>query len=209
MRFNPLLAASAVLAALLAGCAEHRPTDQLAQAVRTGERPVSMKGEDLFFAKTLDVTVTVSRGIGRGMGGGGGMAAGGHGGRHHGGGDSEDFGAPPDVSSMDDDAQAAYLRAKAELGSPMPPVTIHLRLQNLGQAVDTVDVMDFESDLGNFAVHPEVLAVAPGQIAEPDPMISQLGVGSDAIPVKVSLKVGNRTETRTIVVRALPEQPGS
>ena len=44
------------------------------------------------------------------------------------------------------------------------------------------------SDLGNFAVRPSKISVSPGQTAEPDPMISQLGVTSDEFPVTVRLR---------------------
>lgn len=178
-----------------AGCSEHRPPDELAQAVAMGEKPVAMKGEATFFGK-LHVTVTVSRGIGRGSMGGGG---GGGGGKRGGGRRSE----MPDISGMDNDEAMAYLRAKAAVGSPMPPVTLHLRIENTGADTVSVEVDDFDSDLGNFAVHPSTLAVAPTQVAEPDPMISQLGVTSDDIPVKVTLKLGTQKETQTVHVRSI------
>ncbi|MGH7996275.1 MAG: hypothetical protein ACREFX_07985 [Opitutaceae bacterium] len=180
-----------------AGCASHRSTDQLAQAVTTGERPVAMEGRAEFFGGTVRATVTISRGIGRGerLNGGG---------RHGHGHEAE----MPDLQDMDEDQVNAYLRARGEIGSPMPPVTLRLELKNLSDRRFSVDVTDFESDLGNFAVTPEILAVAPGQSAQPNPMISQLGVASDTIPVKVSLKVGDRQETQTIEVKTLPPEPG-
>ena len=109
----------------------------------------------------------------------------------------------PDVSSMSNEDAMAYIRAKSAVGSPMPPVTLHLKIENKAKQMASVDVLDFESDLGNFAVHPELLSMAPDQIAEPDPMVSQLGVTSDEIPVKVSLKSDGKTETQTVLVRNL------
>jgi hypothetical protein len=111
----------------------------------------------------------------------------------------------PDVSSMSNEDAMAYIRAKAAVGSPMPPVTMHLKFENKSKQNVTVDVLDFESDLGNFAVHPELLTLTPDQISEPDPMISQLGVTSDEIPVKVSLKFDGKTETQTVIVKNLLE----
>ena len=101
----------------------------------------------------------------------------------------------------------AYMRAKAAVGSPKTPVTLHLKIENKSKQIASVDVLDFESDLGNFAVHPELLSVAPEQVSEPDPMISQLGVTSDEIPVKVSLKMAGKTETQTVLVKNLLENP--
>jgi hypothetical protein len=173
-----------------AGCASHRPPDELATAVQMGERPVAMSGDTTFFNGKLHVVATVSRGIGRGT--------------HPGGigkGSGRGKAEMPDVSGMDNDEAVAYMRAKSAVGSPMPPVTLHLKIENLSGAAVSVEVLDFNSDLGNFAVHPGVLAVAPAQIAEPDPMISQMGVTSDTIPVKITLKLGTAKESETVMVK--------
>ena len=195
--FAPALSFAATLGLLaLSGCEGGRPTDQLAQAVQMGERPVAMSGTALFFNGSLEATVTVGRGIGKGGGGPGGPGGGGHG---HGG------GRPPevDMAGMDDDSAKAYLIAKASVGSPLPPVSIHLKLHNLSKDTVTVDIQDFNSDLGDFAVRPETLALAPDQTGEPDTMVSQLGVGSDVLPFKVTLKKGKEKETLSIDVKSL------
>jgi hypothetical protein len=180
------------------GCKTPRPPDELAQAVAIGERPVAMSGTSPFFGGQLNVTVTVSRGIGRGMAGGGQ----GGGGRHKGGAPGEN-----DAKDLDNGQMYAYLEAKIAVGSPMPPVTMHLKIENKTKQITNVEVLDFESDLGNFAVHPEMLSMTPDQVAEPDPMISQLGVTSDDIPVKVSLKLAGKTETQTISVKSVLQRP--
>ena len=97
----------------------------------------------------------------------------------------------------------AYLRAKAAVGSPMPPVTLNLQLGNLAKDTLSVEVLDFNSDLGNFAVHPSTLSLAPEQTSEPDPMISQLGVTSDSIPVKITLRLNGVKETKTVEVKSV------
>lgn len=153
-----------------------------------GERPVAMQGQTTYFDGVVAATVTVSRGVGKGAPAGG---------KHHGGGG----GPPPDIADMDSDSQVAYLRARGALGSPLPPVTVRLKLENKGKAIINVDVVEMNSDLGNFAVDPELLSLAPGQFAEPYPMISQLGITSDVIPVKVTLRMGGRTESQTIPVK--------
>lgn len=187
-----------ILLLLASGCTPtHKPNDELATAVSQGERPVAMRGVALFFDNQLKVTVTVSRGIGKGTMGGGG------GGHHHGGGNQEML----DTNHMDDDERTAYIQAKLSVGSPMPPVTMHLKVENLGAQIVSVDITDFNSDLGNFAVHPEVIAVAPAQIAEPDPMISQMGVTSDLIPVTVTLKMNGRQETKIVQVKNIMVPP--
>ena len=192
-----------------AGCASHRQPDELANAVAIGERPVAMSGDSTFFEGKLHVVATVSRGIGRGGGGGGAGGAGGGSGSGGGGKGGRGKGAEmPDVSGMDNDEAMAYMRAKMAVGSPMPPVTLHLKIENTSGGILSVEVLDFDSDLGNFAVHPGLLAIAPSQIAEPDPMISQMGVTSDSIPVKITLKLGTAKETQTVVVKSIiPPKP--
>jgi hypothetical protein len=85
---------------------------------------------------------------------------------------------------------------------------MHLKLENLSSQVVTLDVDDFNSDLGNFAVHPETIALAPGQVSEPDPMISQLGVTSDLIPVTVTLKLNGKKQTQVIPVKNIMTPAG-
>ena len=196
--FSCVLLAGLVLAA--SGCKTPRPPDELAQAVAMGERPVALSGTSAFFGGQMNVVVTISRGIGRGTGGGGGGKGGGD--KHRGSKPGDE-----DFSGLDNDQTMAYMIAKAAVGSPMPPVTMHLKIENKAKQTTAVEVLDFESELGNFAVHPETLSMAPDQVAEPDPMISQLGVTSDDIPVKVSLKSAGKTETQTIHVRNVLVKP--
>ena len=56
-------------------------------------------------------------------------------------------------------------------------------------------------------VDPEVISLAPGETAEPIPMVSQLGVSSDDIPFTVSLIVAGQKETRTIEVKDVVDKP--
>jgi hypothetical protein len=178
------------------GCSGRRPPDELAQAVKMGERPVAMLGTSTFFGGTVEATATISRGIGRGLPNQGGRKGGGNG-------RSE----VPDVSGMDNDEAMAYIRAKTAVGSPLPPVTLHLKLKNLGKTVFSVEILDFDSDMGNFAVSPALLSLAPDEMAEPEPMISQLGVTSDDIPVKVTLRKNGVKETQLIHVKSLVVPP--
>ncbi len=193
--FGAPAAAVLGLALALTGC-HGRQQDQFAQAVDMGERPVAMKGVGKYFGGELGATVTISRGVGRGLPGGGK-------GRRRGGRETDE--SAPDLSGMDQKALVAYLSARGALGSPLPPVTIRLRLENHGKQIVQVDITDFNSYLGDFAVEPELLSLAPGQDAEPEPMISQLGVTSDVIPFKVTLQAGGKAETQTILVNNLAD----
>jgi len=187
-----------VLLPALAGCASQAHKDDLAQAVEQGERPVSMQGTGTFFDGKIIALVTFSRGVGRGTLGSGGKAG------------ARQQREEEDLKDMDQEQTMAYLKARGALGSPMSPVTLHLKLTNQSKDIISVEIDDFDSDMGNFAVHPEVLALAPDQISEPDPMVSQMGITSDHIPVKVTLRLGGTKESQTIIVANVlpPGKPG-
>jgi len=193
---------AALLGMALGACSNKPAPDELARAVSMGERPVAMEGYATFFNNTLGVTATVSRGIGTGK-----EAAQGAGGGK--GGKRAERGQMPDISGMDAEEATAYMRARAAVGSPMPLVTLHLKLKNLSSTTFSVEIDDFNSDLGNFAVRPAILSLAPDQLAEPDPMISQLGVTSDDLSMVVTLKKLGRKETQIVHVRSLSPASGA
>jgi hypothetical protein len=175
-RLTLATAAAALCMALTGPGCYHIDNDEMTKAVIAGEKPVAMEGSDAFFDGTMGVKVTLSRGVGRGLR---------KGGREKG-----------DYTYQ----EYANNENKAMLGSPLPPVTIHLILTNRSANPMTVTVVDFVSDMGNFAVDPETLTIGPGQTAEPTPMVSDLGVSADAMPFKVTLKYGIARETRSFPV---------
>jgi len=93
----------------------------------------------------------------------------------------------------------------------MPPVTLQLSLTNNAQdgAPLEVEIVDFESDLGNFALKPDHVALAPGQTGGPGSVVSRLGVTSAEISVKVTLRLAGNKETQSVVLRpkAVPDAP--
>jgi hypothetical protein len=187
-----LLTAAAALAFGLAGSGcENKSNDELTKAVVSGEKQVVMAGTGTYFGGILVAKVTIGRGIGQGLGKGAGR---------HSGGSEEDRRTYQDYADSD---------KKTVMGAPLPPVTLHLILTNAGPGTLSVTIDDFESDLGNFVVDPEVIALAPGQTAEPIPMVSQLGVTSDDIPVTVTLIVAGQKETQKIEVRDVIDKPAA
>lgn len=202
----------AVLALAAAGCGSGGgPRDLMMEEAKAGgavERPVAMRGESTFLEGKLAATATVSRGFdragpGRGKGGPRGEEMGGRrrkdddvfGEVYHIGGDSEE---------EQKEAMQEYIRqarARRAAGSPMPPVTLRVILENKGTEPMEVEVTEVNSDLGNFAVRPPKLTIAPGEKASLDPMISQLGVTSDEIPLKLALRSGGKKEFQVVVVK--------
>ena len=131
----------------------------------------------------MSVKVTLSRGIGRGL--------------RKGGREKGDY----TYSSYTENEN------KTLVGSPLPPVTLHLILTNTSPEAVKVTMLDFDSDMGNFAIDPEMLALKPGETGEPTPMVSQLGVTADAMDFKVTLKLGTVRESKTFSVKIIAPDP--
>jgi hypothetical protein len=160
-----------------AGCS-HTATDEITSAVVGGERPIAMAGKAAFFGGRISVKVTLSRGIGRGL-------------------------------RKKDKEREDYTTSEGRVfaGTPVPPVTLHLVLTNSGTTSATVQLVDFNSDLGNFVIDPDTLTLAAGQTGEPTPMVSNLGVNSDVIPFTVTLKCEGSRETQTVPVTSVAAPP--
>lgn len=205
------IAATAILCLgfLPAGCSSYSPPDPMAEAAGSGERPVAMKGDTTYFDNKLTASVTISRGFNRGVERGKQDTRRGERGK-----DATTIGLSdryPSSYGGESESEQRELyedlvrraRAQRAAGSPMPPVTIRLSLQNRGAEPVEVDLLEVNSDLGNFAVRPKKLTLAPGQTAETDPMISQLGVTSDEIAMKVALRTAGKSEAQVIPVKSV------
>jgi hypothetical protein len=213
MNFPTLLsrsAAFAALAAILAWAGCHSAPiqrDMMSDALSAGEQPVSMKGESTFLGGKLAAVATVSRGFDRGAKG---PAREKRGGRF-----SKDDNSPfsdtystgfGDSEDEQKEAYKEYVRmamAQRAAGSPMPPVTLHVYFENHGTEPLDVEITDVNSELGNFAVRPPKLSLKPGEKGALDPMISQLGVTSDEIPLQVVVRQSGKKETQIITVKNL------
>jgi hypothetical protein len=182
------------------------------------ERPVAMRGETSFLEGKVSALATVSRGFDRGVRGGrGGRGSGnrtGEGGLYD---DNrrrrDDVGAFTEVYNIggygdseeeQKEAMEDYIRmarARRAAGSPMPPVTLRVLFENKGTEPLELEVTEVNSDLGNFAVRPPKLTIPPGEKAVLEPMISQLGVTSDEIPLKLAVRAGGKKEQQVVVVK--------
>lgn len=194
------IASLTVACAFLTGCESSRPPPPDDRAIAAA-KTVGLRGEGIFFDGKLRAEATVSRGRPVPFKGDEGRGDGQRGGGRHGGrrppggamGGGGDFGGRG--GETDDGSPTLHMRA-----SSLPPVTLRLKLTNLSTEPLDVQVRDLKSDLGDFAVRPERLLLAPAQAAEVDPMVSQLGVLSDQLPVTVGLRLGGRKETHDLLL---------
>ena len=212
----------ALIGIMLAACEGERPHREPPGAMGPGAAaPIPrMEAQGVFFDGQIGVETMLARsgakwssdeavsgggggGGRRGHGGGGGftgsmgmggMRAGGR--RGHGGdGGGESEGGGPG-------SEAPPIRAVNQ-----PPVQLRLRLTNHGATPVEVQVIDFNSTLGDFVVQPETIAIKPGESVEADPMVSRLGVAGGDIPLTIKLHIAGRTEEQVLTLHAVPEPP--
>lgn len=219
----PTLAGATLLAAgflFAAGCrSAHEPRDLMMEEARTGggvERPVAMRGDTTFLEGKVGAVATITRGFDRG-----GAPRGP--GKRRGGGEEEydlsgrkkrdDAGAFSEVyniggygDSEEDqkEAMAEYMRlakARRAAGSPMPPITLRVAFENKGTTPLEIECTEVNSYLGNFAVRPAKLTLAPGASGALEPMVSQLGVTSDEIQLKLEVRYAGKKEQQVMIVK--------
>jgi hypothetical protein len=212
----------------LGGCGSHSgPRDlMMEEATRQPvERPVAMRGEGTFLDGKLAALATVSRGFDRGNRTPGRdprrprdpnepesvYEEGGRRRRDDAGAFTEvyNIGGYGDSEEEQKEAMQDYIRqarARRAAGSPMPPVTLRVLLENKGTEPLEIEVTEVNSELGNFAVRPPKLTIAPGEKGMLEPMVSQLGVTSDEIPLKLSVRAGGKKEQQVVVVKNIIAQ---
>ncbi len=200
------LTALALALALGAGCkSSPKQRDMMFDALTAGEQPVAMRGESTFLDGKVAAVATVSRGFDRGS-----KIDPNEGkpGRHR---SNDVFGEVYSTGYGDSEAEQKeaiedyyrMARAQRAAGSPMPPVTLRVAFENKTTEPMDVEITEVNSELGNFAVRPPKLTLAPGQAGKLDPMISQLGVTSDEIPLKVEVRYAGKKESKIFVVKNL------
>jgi hypothetical protein len=91
-----------------------------------------------------------------------------------------------------------------------PAVQLRLTLTNNSAQSFEVEVLEFSSLLGNFAVHPAKIFIAPRTAATFDPMTSRLGIPQGDLPLKVRLRSGEKTDEQTLMLKVIAENgPGA
>jgi hypothetical protein len=184
------------------------PRDLMMEEATQGaiERPVAMRGEGSFLAGKLSATASVRRGFDRvdPRGNVGPLRTGGPKKVEE---ETASFAHVYFGGTSEEDEKAAmesYVRQAQGMraaGSPMPPVTLRVQLENHGAEPIQIEVSEVSSDLGNFAPRPASLTIPPGGRELLDPMISQLGVMSDEIPLRLTVRVGGKAETQVVTVK--------
>lgn len=189
------LATGLLLALGFAGCSSGPRPPPPSLASLSAPRPVAMKGEGRYFDGQVVATLVISRGFERGMGGKGDRGV-----------LDKDETAQiylPEPEDKDYAESMGKIMALQVRGSPVPPITMRLTLTNQSGQMVEVEILELNSDLGNFAVQPDHLTLGPGKSAEPDAMNSQLGVAGTEIPVKLALRCAGKTESQVIPVKSL------
>ncbi|BET66241.1 hypothetical protein ASA1KI_11590 [Opitutales bacterium ASA1] len=136
----------------------------------------ALQARGLFFSDSIELVAWVGRAISPRAGSPGAERGGGsrgEGGRRG--------GPPPDHS----------LGAKA----------VTLELCNRGSSEVHVEVVDFASKYGNFAVRPRVFVLAAGATMRAEPMLSRIEVVDTVSPLRVRLSCDGEFEEQTLVLR--------
>ena len=217
---RPLLFPVIALAAIVlvtAGC-DSPPRHRLSDDIEHPEpRPIALQGEATFFNGRLLANATLGRGLRGGYGKSGSdddsSGSGSGGGRHSGGGGGRGGGRRGGSQGGSDggssDADAAPAPRAFRSGSHLPPVALRLHLRNLSKESLDIRILDVNSDLGNFVARPDHVELAPDQVVDLDPMISQLGVTADELPVTVRLSAGNEKEEHVITLHSVAPPEGA
>ncbi|RFC43586.1 MAG: hypothetical protein DUW69_002176 [Verrucomicrobia bacterium] len=110
------------------------------------------------------------------------------------------------IAEEDEGESSAARRARE---AQMPPALLRMQLENPSAATVVVEIREVNSDLGNFAVRPDTVTLAPGQAVEVEPMQSLLGVDSYSLPVSIILRAGGQTQSRILTLRPVAPASGT
>jgi len=205
---------------LVAGCESDRSERAAGPGGHHAKPPPPLAGKEMFFAGRIAVEIQTGAGFGDAgkadeaapsggghRGGGGGMHMGGGGGRHGGGGGGGRNGpdSSPSIADTIEQDQISNIRRAAANGGPA--VMIHLRFTNTGATHADLLVTDFLSELGNFVVQPDHVALEPGQTVEVDPMTSRLAGEVAQAEITLTLRLEGHSEKKVITLVLVPPPP--
>lgn len=133
---------------------------------------------------------------------GGGARRGGGGGGSRGASSGNNSRGPAQVPQARDGETAPRI-----VTSKQPPVRLQLRLTNHGSESAEVEVLEFNSPLGNFVVLPKKITLAPGAASTAEPMTSRLGLGGTSIPLTIRLRHQGKTEQQEMILEKSAPAP--
>ncbi|HWL14497.1 MAG TPA: hypothetical protein VNR00_02760 [Opitutus sp.] len=194
MPVRPAIGLVAFALAWCAGCSTPRDRE-FAEAAMSP--PVAMAGATRFFDGKVLVSATLGRAARPHPEGSGGRDGSGQRWRRDrppGGMSGGMMG--PAGERRDDDVPTPRVRVAGG-----PHLTLRVTLKNTSPVPLTIQIRDVNSDLGNFVVRPERVELAPDQTAELEPMSSELGNVVGDIPVQISLRAENKTESNSLVLK--------
>lgn len=96
---------------------------------------------------------------------------------------------------------------------PLPPMlapprsVLRVTFTNTSAEPTEIAVLDVNCTLGNFAVRPEKLALAPGQTGELEPMHSSYTANLDALSLELRVRRNGKTELQTLNLTLAPSVP--
>lgn len=111
-------------------------------------------------------------------------------------------GGPPPGMEPGDGSRPARMGQVA-----LPRQTLQVELVNNSPEEVTVSVRECLSLLGNFAVRPERVTLAPGQSVKLEAMRGAYGANLDRLDVTLELSRKGETERRTVVAEKAPQAP--
>ncbi len=175
-------------------------------------------GETKFGSGTNMLDSASGGGMGGGMGGnmGGGMGGSAPGMGNSGGSESKihaehsgTYQGNQGMNHIADDDEGESPAARRAREAQMPPALLRMQLENPSAATVVVEIREVNSDLGNFAVRPDTVTLAPGQAIEVEPMQSLLGVDSYSLPVSITLRAGGQTQSKILTLRPVAPATGT
>lgn len=93
-------------------------------------------------------------------------------------------------------------------GMTIPRQVLQIALTNHSETELTVRPLECTSLLGNFAVRPEKVTLAPGETVTLDAMRGGIGANLDRLEVSLAFSAGGKIEKKVVVVeRAQPAAP--
>ncbi|MBK9989418.1 MAG: hypothetical protein IPP19_01465 [Verrucomicrobia bacterium] len=196
------------------GCSDQPPKPNLrAEQMAAANAKPAMLAQDSYFDGKLLVEASLGQGFGARGEHGGVPGDGYHGGVHHGGGMRGGPGGGPggDMGGPGGEEMAGGRNSHLTLqASSLPPVALRLRLTNQSKENIVVTFVLCKSELGDFAVRPEKLTLAPGETIEPDPMRSSMGLTTSELVLEVSLRMAGVVEKKNLILKPVaPEKTSS